>query len=123
MAVFFEYLSHIENLPHRARTEEVLRWILETFPTLVPKIAWNQPMFTDHGTFIIGLSVSKQHMAVAPEKAAIDHFADDIKKAGFEYSQQLVRFPWDCQMDYALLERIITFNISEKSECTSFWRT
>ncbi|MCQ4950818.1 hypothetical protein NE646_14380, partial [Bittarella massiliensis] len=41
------------------------------FPDLTPKIAWNQPMFTDHGTFIIGFSAAKAHLAVAPERAGI----------------------------------------------------
>ena len=27
-------------------------------------------MFTDHGTYIIGFSVSKKHLAVAPEAVA-----------------------------------------------------
>lgn len=122
MEVFAEYLAQIENPQHRGRTEEVLRWVMEEFAQLQPKIAWNQPMFTDHGTFIIGFSVAKKHLAVAPEKAGIDHFSADIRQAGYDHSQQLLRFPWDGPVDYALLGRIIEFNIAEKAECTSFWR-
>ncbi len=120
--VFAAYLDRIENAEHRARTEEVLRWVSERFPNLVPKIAWNQPMFTDHGTFIIGFSVAKKHIAVAPEKAGIDQFSDEIERAGFEHTKELMRLPWDCPVDYTLLEKMITFNISDKAECTTFWR-
>ena len=31
-------------------------------------------MFTDHGTFIIGFSIAKHHLAVAPERVVIQHF-------------------------------------------------
>lgn len=74
METFAEFIARIDNPEHQARTEEVLNWITEKFPNLKQKIAWNQPMFTDHETFIIGFSVSKQHLAVAPEKAGINRF-------------------------------------------------
>jgi len=122
MEVFEEFLAGIENPQHRARTEEVLGWVTQKYPDLAPKIAWNQPVFTDHGTYIIGLSVAKQHLAVSPEKAGIDHFSDEIVQAGYEHTKMLVRIPWDKPVDYALLERMIEFNIADKAETTTFWR-
>ena len=53
MEVFAEFLSKINIPQHRARVEEVLTWVPKKNPNLMPKIAWNQPMFTNHGTFII----------------------------------------------------------------------
>ncbi|CCQ19703.1 Uncharacterized protein ydhG [Listeria monocytogenes N53-1] len=47
MEVFAEYLAEIENPDHRARTQEVLTWVAETFPDLKPEIKWNTPMFTN----------------------------------------------------------------------------
>jgi uncharacterized protein YdhG (YjbR/CyaY superfamily) len=38
---------------------------------LKEEIKWNQPMFSDHGTFIIGFSIAKEHIAVAPEAVVI----------------------------------------------------
>jgi uncharacterized protein YdhG (YjbR/CyaY superfamily) len=122
MEVFEEFLAGIENPQHRARTEEVLGWVTQKYPDLAPKIAWNQPVFTDHGTYIIGFSVAKQHLAVSPEKAGIDHFSDEIVQAGYEHTKMLVRIPWDKPVDYALLERVIEFNIADKAETTTFWR-
>ncbi|EMS72803.1 iron chaperone [Ruminiclostridium cellobioparum] len=122
MEVFAEYLSRIDNPQHRARVEEVLSWIIKRFPDLVPKIAWNQPMFTDHGTFIIGFSTARQHLAVAPERAGINHFSDEIVQAGYNHSKELVRIPWDGPVDLALLEKIIEFNILDKTGCSNFWR-
>ena len=120
--VLAEFLARIDDPQHRARTEEVLDWVGKTFAHLVPRIAWNQPMFTDHGTFIIGFSVAKHHMAVAPERAAIVRFSDEITQAGYEHSKELVRIPWSQPVDYTLLERMIAFNIADKADCPTFWR-
>ena len=81
MEVFAEYLAHIDNPQHRDRTEEVLAWITREFTNLKPKIARNQPMFTDHDTYIIGFSLAKHHLAVAPEIAGINHFSEEIVQA------------------------------------------
>ncbi|WP_127498978.1 iron chaperone [Paenibacillus glycanilyticus] len=122
MEVFADFLAGIDNLTHRERTEEVLTWVGETFPALVPKIGWNQPMFTDHDTYIIGFSVAKQHLAVAPERAGMIRFTEDIKKAGYDQTNLLLRIRWEKPVDYSLLKKMIEFNIADKAECTTFWR-
>lgn len=122
MEVFAEYLARIDHSQHRARTEEVLAWVNEKFPKLEPKIAWNQPMFTDHGTFIIGFSIAKHHLAVAPEREGIIRFSDEIVRAGYSHSKMLVRFPWDRPVDFSLLEKMIEFNILDKEDYSTFWR-
>lgn len=122
MEVFADFLKRIDNPDHLLRTEEVLSWVAETFPQLEPKLAWNQPMFTDHDTFIIGFSVSKQHLAVAPEQAGIRQFTDDIEKAGYDHTKELIRFKWNRPFDFELLEKLIRFNIADKADCTTFWR-
>lgn len=122
MEIFADYLAHIDNRQHRNRMEEVLAWVVKKFPHLMPKIAWNQPMFTDHGTFIIGFSVSKHHMAVSPEKAGINHFSGEIVQAGYDHTKQLVRIKWEDPIDFPLLEKMITFNILDKADCQTFWR-
>lgn len=122
MEAFSEYLVKIDHPQHRIRTEEVLDWVSKKFPNLKPKIAWNQPMFTDHDTFIIGFSVAKQHLAVAPERAGMDRFAEDIVQAGYEHTKELVRIKWDRPVDFSLLEKMIEFNMLDKADCSTFWR-
>lgn len=122
MESFNKYLSTIEDVNHRSRIGEVLDWISNRFPDLVPKMAWNQPMFTDHGTFIIGFSASKQHFSVAPESRGIKRFSEEITKAGYSYSSNIFRIRWDETIDYALLERIIQYNRKDKADCSTFWR-
>jgi uncharacterized protein YdhG (YjbR/CyaY superfamily) len=52
----------------------VLGWVTKQFPGLGRRITWNQPMFTEQGTFIIALSVAIAHLAVGPEADVIRHF-------------------------------------------------
>ena len=81
MIEFQGFLDNIENLEHRERMEGILRHIADKFPRLKREIKWSQPMFSDHGTFIIAFSISKQHISVAPEAVVLDRFDDEIKEA------------------------------------------
>lgn len=122
MEGFTEYLERLENPQHRARVRDLFHWIAAMFPTLSPKIAWNQPVFTDHGTFIIGFSVAKQHLAVAPERAGIERFSNEILQAGYTHGKEIIRIGWGQPVDFPLLERMIRFNLEEKATCRTFWR-
>lgn len=64
-----DYLAQAKAPQRRVRMAEVLEWAERTFSGLEPRVAWNQPMFTDHGTFIVGISVSAGHLAVSPGRA------------------------------------------------------
>ncbi len=122
MEAFSTVLFDIENPEHRARTAEVLAWVAGRFPELGTKVAWGQPMFTHHGTFILSLKPSKKHLGIVPETVAIEHLADSIAAAGYESSHMIIRIPWDKPVDYALLEALIEFNIRDKADCKTFWR-
>ncbi|MCP3027833.1 iron chaperone [Halobacillus sp. A5] len=122
MEAFSKYLAGIDNPDHRERAEEVLSWVAHKFPDLEPQIKWNTPMFTDHGTFIIGIDHAKHHMSFAPEEVAMKHFADDIAQSGYSATKGLFRIRWNEPVNYELLEKIIEFNIQDKAEYTKFWR-
>jgi uncharacterized protein YdhG (YjbR/CyaY superfamily) len=64
----------------------------------------------------------KKHAAVAPEQAAIAHAKGDIEKAGYDCTENIIRLPWDRPVPYALLEKLIDFNLRDKADCTTFWR-
>lgn len=122
MEVFNEFLAKIENPIIRNQTIEVLTLVREKFPELKRELKWNQPMFTHHGTFIIGFSVAKNHLAVAPEKVVIDKFSNRIQEAGYKHTKQLIQMPWNKEINYPLLEEIIKYNIKDKEDITTFWR-
>ncbi len=122
MKIFDEYLNAISNPNHQDIMRKVLMWVLDTFPNLEPKIAWNQPMFTDHGTYIIGFSVSKNHFSFAPEEVVVKRFSEEIVNLGYDHTKQLVRIKWNQEINVNLIKKIIAFNIQDKSECNTFWR-
>ena len=122
MEAFAEYLASIEEPKQRERVEEIFGWIAERFHQLQPELKWNQPMFTDHGTYIIGFSTAKHHLSVSPEEFGMEHFADDIAKAGYSATKGLFRIKWNEPVNYELLEKMIEFNILDKADCNTFWR-
>ena len=79
-------------------------------------------MFTDHDTFIIAFSMAKNHISFSPEEYAITVFLEEIEKAGYEHTKGIVRIKWTDDIDYALLQRLIQFNIEEKRNCRTFFR-
>lgn len=74
MKVFEDYLSKIKNPVILEKLTYILEWVSKTFPNLEPRYAWNQPMFTNNGTFIISFDVSKKHISVSGEKLIIQKF-------------------------------------------------
>lgn len=122
MKDFHMYLNDIDDPGKRERMENILNHIKNTFPQLKEEIRWNQPMFTDHGTYIIGFSIAKFHIAVAPEPAAIDQFKKEIEDAGYSYTKGLFRIKWTDKIDYDLLQKIVAYNIESKKDMKKFWR-
>lgn len=122
METFEDYLETIDNPDHRMRLSDLFNWITEEFPQLDRKIAWNQPMFTHKGTFIIGFSTAKQHISVAPEKAGLREFLEDIERAGYKTTKELFQIKWSQSVDYDLLRDVISFNIEDKKDYPHFWR-
>lgn len=117
-----EFLGSVPQGPKRDRMTEVLNWVRATYPSLELRIAWNTPMFTHHGTFIIGFSAAQNHMSVAPEGATMEHFAHDMQERGTNRTAMLVRQPWSAPVDYELLARLIDYQLATKEHVTSFWR-
>ena len=116
-----EYLETITNEDNRARMVDVLVWVGLTYPELELRIAWNQPMFTHHGTYIIGFSASSKHMAMAPERATMIRFEQVMRECGTDFGKMFARQPWNEPFDYELLDAFIQHQLAEKQDITSFW--
>ncbi|MBF7019574.1 DUF1801 domain-containing protein [Staphylococcus sp. 18_1_E_LY] len=121
MAIFNEYLQTIKDDNHRDKLTTIFNWIHENYPELETTIKWNQPMFTHHGTFIIGFSSAKQHFSINPEATGMKQFSPQIEQAGYSQTANLYRILWTQEVDYKLLKKIIDFKISEKQDYTNFW--
>ncbi|MFA5562269.1 MAG: DUF1801 domain-containing protein [Eubacteriales bacterium] len=120
-----DFQAFVATLPapeQRARLAGILSAIKERFPALEEEIRWHQPMFTLRGTFILGFSVAKHHLAIAPEAAAIRRFATEIKAAGYTHTDHLFRIKWTDPVNFDLLSRMVAFNIEDKKDMRTFWR-
>ena len=117
-----EYLETIPNDDNRARMVDVLVWVGLTYPELELRIAWNQPMFTHHGTYIVGFSAASKHMAMAPERATMIRFEPVMRERGTDFCTMFARQPWNKPFDYELLDAFIQLQLAEKQDITSFWR-
>lgn len=116
------FIESIEIEKNRNRMVEVLNYIKNKFPNLKQEFKWSQPMFTMDGTFIIGFSVAKNHMSIAPEYVCLHHFSDYLDEHKIEYSKMLAKIPWDKDFNYELLDMFIEFNMEDKKGLNSFWR-
>lgn len=117
-----EYLETIPDACNRARMVDVLVWVGLTYPELELRIAWNQPMFTHHGTYIIGFSALSKHMAMAPERATMIRFEPVLRERGTDFGKMFARQHWNKPFDYELLDAFIQHQVEEKQDVTSFWR-
>ena len=117
-----EYLETIPDDDNRERMVDVLVWVGLTYPELELRIEWNQPMFTHHGTYIIGFSAASKHMAMAPERATMIRFESVMPERGTDFGKTFARQPWDKPFDYALLDAFIQHQLTDKRDVTSFWR-
>ena len=106
---------------NRARMVDVLVWVGLTYQELELRIAWNQPMFTHHGTYIIGFSAAPKHMAMVPERATMIRFEQVMREHGTDFGTMLARQPWTKPFDYELLDAFIQDQLTEKQGITSFW--
>ena len=117
-----EFLATIPDNDNRARMVEVLDWVAQHYPELELRIAWNQPMITHHGTYIIGFSAASKHMAMAPERATMIRFEPVMRERGTDFGKMFARQPWNKPFDYELLDAFIQHQLAEKRYITSFWR-
>ena len=117
-----EFLATISDDDNRERMVDVVVWMGLTDPELELRIAWNQPMFTHHGTYIIGFSAASKHMAMAPERATMIRLEPVMRERGTDFCTMFARQPWDKPFDYELLDAFIQHQLEEKRDITSFWR-
>lgn len=100
---------------------ELLEWMVENHPELETCIAWNQPMFTHHGTFIVGFSASKAYLSGAAEDVVLERMRADFTAAGYKCLKRTVNFPPSKPLPFDLPNRAIAEQIELKKGVTSFW--
>lgn len=74
------FLSNFKNPILKFKLEPIFEQIQKEFPNLTVELKWNQPMFIMNGTFIIGFSVAKNHISIAPEAVTMGLSSQTISR-------------------------------------------
>ena len=116
-----EYLGSIADERHRAKFKELLDWVHATWPQLVCEVKWNQPMFVDHGTFIIGFTALANHVTVGSEPRAFEHAMPLIEQQHLKRGKKTFQIPYERSDAWEVLEQIIEFTTADKRDVQTFW--
>ena len=107
-AEFFKGLEPVT----RKTAKLIFSTITEKYPDLELVIAWNQPMLRQGKAYIIGISVSKNHMTINP-------FSDDViklftkKLSNYTVNKTTFTVPLDWKVDGVLLRSIAKARLAE----------
>lgn len=94
MEKFRLIIDQIKEKENQQKINDLFSKIAKTYPQLDTTVKWSQPIFTDHGTFIIAFSFAKNHFSIAPEKAAIRALEKTIHEIGYIYLVQALFYPF-----------------------------
>lgn len=116
-----DYLASITKPENANQLSSTLDWISAQYPQLELRLAWNQPMFTDHDTFIIGFSAAAKDFAVAVEAPVFAKYLTQINALGYRATKRQFHVAWGTKIDEALLHELIDDAITLKKDVTTFW--
>ena len=108
-----DYLASLA--PAKARTlRSVIDFILDEFPELEPRIAWNVPQIQRDGEYVFGVSSLKDHLDLAPWSSdVIDAFRGRLEHAGYVVRKNLFQVPDDWELDRALVRDLVRARLAE----------
>ncbi len=120
-----EWIELIKNDFQRERIIEINNFIQKNFNNIKTEIKWNQLFYllSKNGTFILAISISKNHISFAPENVAIKKFENEFKRNNYVYTKNIFKVDNNKNIDFELVKRIIKFNINDKKDLLSFWRS
>jgi uncharacterized protein len=92
--------------------KKIFNVIKKKFPKLELVIAWNQPMLKSGNSYVFGVSVSKNHILIAPFNAnVLKTMSKDLES--YKVNKKTVQVPVDWKVDEKLLNKMIALNLKE----------
>jgi uncharacterized protein YdhG (YjbR/CyaY superfamily) len=110
---FEDFLAPLDPIK-RETIREIVDVLTAKYPKMELVIAWNQPMLKYQGVYVFGVSVSKNHITIAPFNAEI---IDDFRPRLTDYTvnKKTIRVPVDWKVDKKLLRDMITAQVKSLS--------
>ena len=106
---FSDFLAQHDDTKKKT-IRKIFRAIQAKYPKLELVIAWNQPMLKSHESYVFGLSVSKNHITIAPFNSEV------LKEMGplledYKVNKKTVQVPVDWKVDEKLLLKMVTLTL------------
>jgi uncharacterized protein YdhG (YjbR/CyaY superfamily) len=96
------------------KIKEIFASITKTNSDLELVMAWNQPMLKTADQYILGISVSKNHITIGPFNTDfVVTFAKKLEK--YESNKKTFKVPFDWKVDGALMRAIVKDRLAELS--------
>lgn len=105
---FFDKLE-----PKVAKTaKQIFKSIQVKFPKLELVIAWNQPMLRIGTEYVFGLSISKNHILLAPwSTKVLEKFSPKLE--GYAVNKKTFAVPLNWSVDASLLQSMVRARLAE----------
>jgi uncharacterized protein YdhG (YjbR/CyaY superfamily) len=94
------------------KAREILETIQKKFPKFELVTAWNKPMFKLGDAYIFGISVSKNHILLAPFGTEVLSKVEKYTK-GLVTNKKTIQVPLDWEIDQELLTALIKVRLAE----------
>jgi uncharacterized protein YdhG (YjbR/CyaY superfamily) len=96
------------------KIKEIFSSITSTYSDLELVMAWNQPMLKLGDQYILGISVSKNHLTIGPFNTDFVETSDK-KLEKYESNKKTFKVPLDWKVDGALMRAIVKDRLAELS--------
>ena len=120
METLADYLAQAKAPQRRVRMAEVLEWAERTFSGLELGL---------HGTSLCSQIMGRSSSGSASPpgiwpflRGGLGGLFPGNRPGRLCRGKMLFRIPWERDVDYTLLRRMIAFNRTEKAHCKTFWR-
>lgn len=98
------------DLVKQKTVKKIFKSIQSKYPKLELVIAWNQPMLKLDSHYVFGVSISKNHITIAPfSSEVLDQMEREL--AGYKRNKKTVIVPVDWQVDDQLLHKMVRLNL------------
>ena len=106
-----QYFKSID--PTQAKTiKKMIKAITEKYPELELVIAWNQPMLRKGTMYVFGVSISKNHISIAPWSTdVLDQFRSRL--TAYRVTKKMIAVPNDWEVDIKLLQALVKARLAE----------
>jgi uncharacterized protein YdhG (YjbR/CyaY superfamily) len=95
---------------------EVREAIKAAAPDAAEKISYNMPTFTLNGKYLVYIAGWKNHIAFYGAPRGNAEFREDL--SAYESGQGTLQFPYDKEVPYDLISKIVKFRIAENLKRT-----